>query len=307
METEEIIVLKSVYSKTQGQVFYITPCIDPKTGMYPPHVREFDEEKQQMILSDKDREKQSTGEIVFIPANKPIKVTHGSTFNLNNKVEKAQWEAIKNSQFIAKDRTEKDQKGNYVIDGEKVHLDHYGNPVGLYGLADLYIERPGKMAKAKNDFRKLIVKAQTLIMEDDLDGRVKICRLLEKDMSHANPNDVEDYLFTLAEKQPDKIIELYTGNTAALRLLLITALEKHVVVKRDGLLIYSDNIVLGASTDAAVNFLSQPENVKVKELIQQETYPDLYKTRGSVEVEDDDIFSDDAKKPVKAVASKKSK
>lgn len=274
--SEEIIVLKSVYSKTQGQVFYITPCIDPETGMYPPHVREFDEEKQQMILSERDREAQSAG-AVFIPANKPIKVTHGTTFNLKNAVEKAQWEAIKNSQFIAKDRTEKDAKGNYKIDGERVHLDHYGNPVGLYGLADLYIERPGKMAKAKNDFRKLIVKAQTLIMEDDLAGRVKICKLLEKDMSHANPNDVEDYLFTLAEKQPEKIIELYTGNTAALRLLLITAMEKHVVVRRDGLLIYSDNIVLGASTDAAVNFLSQPENIRVKELIQQETYPELFK------------------------------
>jgi hypothetical protein len=59
--------------------------------------------------------------------------------------------------------------------------------------------------------------------------------------------------------------------------LLIEALDKHVIYKRDGLLIYSDDIVLGASMDAAVVFLSNPENIRVKELIQQETYPDLYK------------------------------
>lgn len=282
--TDEIIVLRSVYAKTQGQVFYITPCKNPQTQMYPDHIREFDESRQQMILSEQDKIDQGKGKI-FLPANKPIKVTHGTSFNLSRPVEKAQWEAIKYSPFIAADRAQKDVRGNYVIDGEKVHLDRYGNPVGSYGLADLYIDRPGQFAKTKNDFRKLVLKAQNLIAEDDYANKLKIAKLLEKDMSHANPNDLEDFLFTLAEKQPEKVIELYTGTTARLRLLLITAMEKHVVMKRDGLLIYSDNIVLGASLDAAVNFLAQPENIKVMELIQQETFPNLQKKTTKKEAE----------------------
>lgn len=274
---ENIIVLKSAYSKTQDQVYFIQPCVDPVTGMYPSCVREVEDTKtHKMILSEDDKKFLSKGG-VLIPASKPIKVHHGSTFNLDDKLQAAQWEAIKNSAMIAPDRLAKDIRGNFVVDGEKPYMTETGVVRGKYGSADLYVEHPGNVAKNKNDFRKRVLKAQNLITGDTFDGWITKCKLLEKNMAHANVNDVEDYLFTQAEKYPDKIIELYTGSTTAIRLLLISALDKNVVIKRNGLLIYADNIVLGASTDAAVTFLSQPENIKVKELIQQETFPELYK------------------------------
>jgi hypothetical protein len=105
---------------------------------------------------------------------------------------------------------------------------------------------------------------------------IKKCRLLEKDMSRANSNDVMDYLMAFAEKDPQKIINLYTGTDTTNRLLIIDALDKHIVVKRDNLLVYADNIVLGASIDAAVTYLTSPAAVKIKELIMQETYPEMY-------------------------------
>ena len=54
MENDNIIVLKSAYGKTQGQTYHITPCVDPETGMLPPHIRERDSFGQ-LILSEEDK------------------------------------------------------------------------------------------------------------------------------------------------------------------------------------------------------------------------------------------------------------
>lgn len=276
---DNIVVLKSVYGKTSGQDFHILPCIDPKTGDYPdcvrPSVINPDGTIGQMILSEKDLNERSKGK-VFIPAEVPIVVKHNETFDLDKPVDAAKWEAIKNSKLIAKERFQKDERGNYVVDGEKAYYSETGMVRGHYGLADLYIDRPGVAAKARNDIRLLQAQAISLIGEDSLDGMIKKCRLLEKDMSHANSNDVADYLMTFAQRDPQKIINLYTGSDTSNRLLVIDAIEKHVIVKRDSLLIYADNIVLGASVDAAVTYLTSPSGMKIKELIMQETYPELY-------------------------------
>ena len=278
-KSDNIVVLKSVYGKTSGQDFHILPCIDPETGDYPdcvrPSVINADGTIGQMILSEKDLNDRSKGK-VFIPMEIPIVVKHNETFDLNKPADAAKWEAIKHSKLIAKERFQKDEKGNYVVDGEKAFQATNGMIKGHYGLADLYIDRPGVAAKARNDIRMLQAKAISLIGEDSLDGMVKKCRLLEKDMSHANSNDVMDYLMTFAQKDPQKIINLYTGSDTTNRLLVIDALDKKVIVKRDNLLIYADNIVLGASVDAAVAYLTSPTGVKIKELILQETYPQLY-------------------------------
>ena len=275
---ENVIELKSAYNKTQDQVYYIQPCVDPLTGHYSKYVREVegDGPSAKMILSEEDREFLSKGG-TLLPATKPIKVQHGTRFDLNDQKQAAQWDAIKNSPLIAPDRLARDSGGNTLVDGERPYLSETGVVRGRYGSADLYVERPGLTSKNKNDLRKLVLKAQNLIAGDTFDGWVTKCKLLEKNMAHANANDVEDYLFTQAEKYPEKIIELYTGTTTSIRLLLIEAMAKNVVIKRGGLLIYADNVVLGASTDSAVTFLAQPENIKIKELIQQETFPNLYK------------------------------
>lgn len=277
---DNLIVLKSVYGKTSGQDFHILPCIDPETGDYPdcvrPSIINSDGTIGQMILSEKDLNDRSKGK-VFIPMEVPIIVKHNETFDLNKPVDAAKWEAIKNSKLIAKERFQKDGQGNYVIDGEKATLSNTGMIKGHYGLADLYIDRPGVAAKARNTLRVLQAKAISLINDDSLEGMIKKCRLLEKDMSRANSNDVADYLMTFAQKDPEKIINLYTGSDTANRLLVIDAIEKHIIVKRDNLLIYADNIVLGASVDAAVTYLTTANGLKIKELILQETYPELYK------------------------------
>ena len=279
MEKSEIIILQSAYNKTPGQKYYIQPCKDPATGEYPSCVREvLDERTHQMILSETDKEDMKKG-VVLLPASKPIVVQHGTTFDLSVPRQRAEWEAIKNSSMIAKDRFEKNADGTYVVDGEKPYETETGVIRGRFGKADLYIFRPGVAAKNRNSIRELVFKATDLVLHDPagLSGWITKCKLLEKNMAHANKNDIEDYLLTQAEKYPEKIIELYTGTKTSIRLLIIEAMNKNVIIKRGGILYYADDVVLGGNLDAAVTFLSQQENNNLRELIKRDTFPELNK------------------------------
>lgn len=282
MENNNVIVLKSAYGKTQGQTYHITPCVDPETGMLPPHIRERDAHGQ-LILSEEDKIKAAQTDpkkkVVFLAVDVPIVVQHGTTFDLENPLDRARWEAIKNSSLIAKDRMERDNKGNYKVDGGPVGVEETGWVRGLYGSADLYVEHPGLVAKNKNDFRKLVNKAQNYILSDSLDQLILKCRLLEKDMSRANSNDIEDWLLTQAEKNPQKIIELYTGNSTAARLLLVEAVDKGVIIKKEGFYYFGDDIVIGRSQDKAVEYLMDPEHNVIVEQIKKETFPQLQKKK----------------------------
>lgn len=284
VNTEDIVVLKSVYSKTPDQSYFIQPCIDPETGDYPDCVRDRTEYPNgAFILSEQDKQDRSKGK-VFIGKFDVIEIKHGQTFDLNKPAQRSVWEAVKHSKLIAPDRLAKSENGDYVIDGQRPYKTEQGLVLGKQGLADLYVDHPGIISKGRNEMVKLVNKAQNYVLNDTLEGWVTKAKLLEKDLSRAHPSDAEDYMLTQASKYPEKIIDLYTGNTTAIRLLLVTAIEKHVIVKKDGLLCYADNIILGASVDSAVKYLSNPENVKVKELIQQETFPDLYKKKTPLEL-----------------------
>lgn len=272
MIESDFIVLKSAYNKTPGMKYKISPCGD-KFGKMPSSIRRVDKDGE-MILSEKDKTDWNSGKAVFLPENEPIVVEHGTTFDLKDPLQKAQWEAIKNSPMIAQERTEIDDSGNYIIDGGKSIVDKYNNPRGRYGLAELYIERPGRMAKAKNDMRKLILNAQNLIVNDSLDHLVLLCKLFDKDMSHSNSNDVEDYLMTQAEKNPERVLKYYNSEEAAMRLLILTAKDKGILtVKPEGM--YYGEIKIGVNMDLAVEFL-KADKIITNEL-KKETFPDLEK------------------------------
>lgn len=274
---DNIIVLKSVFNKTFDQVFKIQPCKDPLTGMYPPCVREVEDERtHKMILSEKDKQFLSSGG-TLLPASKEIVVRHNQTFDLNDPRQAAVWEAIKHSRLIAPSINATNEVGESLINGASREVMDSGVVAGGLGAAVLYIERPGLLAKNKNSYRKLINQATNFILNDPqgLSGWITKCKLLEKDMSRANSSDVEDYLLTQAEKYPEKIIQLYTGTNNNILLMLIDAQDKKVVKKSGTFLVYGDNFILGSSIEEAVNTLLKPENAKVKDMIKDETYPDL--------------------------------
>jgi hypothetical protein len=87
--------------------------------------------------------------------------------------------------------------------------------------------------------------------------------------------DVTDYLLQVAERDPEKIINIYTGGDTAVRLLFIEARDKNIILYKNKLFTYADGVVLGATDEAAILFLKDPKNANVYKLIKQDTYPEL--------------------------------
>ena len=268
--SQNILILKSVFGKV-GQTYYINPAKN-KYGQYPDCVKKVDSNGD-MILSDEERN--DPNRQYFIPENTMFKITDGQVFHLDadHQYEWNMWEAIKNCPFIAPSRFAKDANGNYLIDGTP-------NRNALkqrYGVAELYVDMPGVETATKISRKKKIHKAAEFIFNDErgTDGRLLMARLLGKHMSNMPDSDVTDYLLSVAEKQPDKIIDLYTGGDTNLRILFADARDRKVILIKNRLYVYGDSYVLGATDEAVIEWMKNPKNKNVLKLIQEATYPDF--------------------------------
>ncbi len=170
----------------------------------------------------------NSGEVHYVPANHVFEIVDGTRFDLTDVVDKANWEAIEYCNWIAKDRFERDAEGNLIIDGG----------ARRYGVADLYVERPGEITKAKISRKQLVFRASSYIYEDSHEERIKKCRVLGRNLSNAIPADVLDYLIEKAEKDPKSIIDLYEGEDWKMHLFLLDAVDRGVIRKSDGLYKY---------------------------------------------------------------------
>lgn len=257
------IILKSVRGKV-GIVIKMQPCKDPRTGNWPSCVKRVDSNGN-MILNEK--ELNDPNRDYFIREDAEIDVVDGMTFDLDKVGDRFKWEAIKNNPFIAPDYYSKDSKGNSLINGDSKR----------YGIAELYIVRPGVEANRRVSRKKLKHDAESYIYNDERgpEGRILKARLLGHRMDNMPDADVTDYLLQVADSDPDKIINLYTGGDTAIRLLFIEARDKHIIMYKNKLYTYADNVVLGATDEAAILFLKDPKNANVVRLIKQDTYPEL--------------------------------
>lgn len=257
-----VITIKSVYGKVQ-QVYYIQPCPDPRTGKLPSCVKTINSAGD-MILSEDDVDRMSKGEVHFVPADKIFEIIDGITFDLDDIIDKAHWESIKFCNWIAKDRYERDSNGDLIIDGGAKR----------YGVADLYVERPGEVTQARLTKKQLVHRASDYVYQDSESNRIKKCRVLGKNLKNAMPADILDYLIDKAEKEPKKIIDLYEGEDWKMQLFIIDAVDKGVIRKVDGIYKYDDKL-LGASESSVINFLRDVKFKALIDSIKKETYPNL--------------------------------
>ena len=268
-----IVVLRSVFGKV-GQKYYIQPQRDSR-GRYADCVRRVNSQGD-IILTPDEIEKESTGLAAYIPETALFVIEDGKTFNLDDVYEKAVWESIKNCDLIAPDRFAKNDKGEYLIDGT---VDPRSKRP-RYGTAELYVDRPGFEAQRRVARRKLIVEASNYIMNDDrgYEGRLIVAKVLGRDMSNQPNADVEDYLLSIAEKTPEKIINCYTGGDIQVRMFFIEAREKGVIVKKDGLYVYGEDgkVALGATDSAAIEWMKSSKNQKILAQIRKDTYSDEF-------------------------------
>jgi hypothetical protein len=256
------IILRSVYGKV-NQVYFIQPCPNPKTGKLPACVKTVDSHGD-MILSEDDVKRMSEGEVHFVPASYVFEIVDGTHYDLTDIVDKANWEAIEHCNWIAKDRYQRDEQGNLIIDGG----------ARRYGIADLYVERPGEVTKARVDKKQFVFRALSYIYEDSEPERIKKCRVLGRNLNNAIPADILDYLVEIAEKTPKKIIDLYEGEDWKMHLFILDAIDHGVIRRSDGIYKYDDKM-LGGSIEATITFLRDIRFKKLVDSIKRETYPNL--------------------------------
>lgn len=268
------IILRSAYGKV-NQIYFIQPCPNPKTGKLPPCVKTVDSNGD-MILSEDEIKKMNSGELHFVPANHVFEIVDGTRYDLDDVVDKANWEAIEFCNWIAKDRFQRDSEGNLIIDGNS----------RKYGVADLYVERPGELTKAKLDKKQLVFRASQYVYEDSETERIKKCRVLGRNLNNAIPADILDFLIEKAEKDPKKIIELYEGEDWKMHLFILDAIDRGVLRRSDGIYKYDDKM-LGGSLEATITFLRDIRFKKILDSIKRETYPELMPKQTIQEMEED--------------------
>lgn len=277
------IIIRSVFGKV-GQKYFLNPAKDPETNRFPDCVKHVDS-KGDMILTEAER---NSGEY-FIPEDALIIIEDGKSFNLDDPYEAAQWHAIQHSRIIAMSRDARDKRGNLIIDGDAKR----------YGSAELYIERPGYEIKKKNSKKKLINVAESLIFNSSLEDQVKLARLLGKNMKNAPAADVEDWLLQKAAKDPQLVIDMKQGDDSIYRILFYDATDKFIITTKNKLYVYGDEgIVLGATDEAAIAWLKDPNHKKILEMIKKETYPHLYPTddKQAPKTDDNTVDSKDKQK-----------
>ncbi|MEE0967451.1 MAG: hypothetical protein U0L85_10455 [Bacilli bacterium] len=268
-----IVVLRSVFGKV-GQKYFIQPQRNSR-GRYADCVKRVDAHGD-IILTPAELEKESRGEAAYIKEDEVFVIEDGKTFNLDDIYEAAIWEAIKDCSLIAPDRFAKNDKGEYLIDGTTDPKSKRPR----YGTAELYIDRPGYESQRRVTRRKLIVEASNYIMNDErgYEGRLLVAKVLGRDMKNLPNADVEDYLLSIAEKTPEKIINCYTGGDIQLRMLFIEAKEKGVIYKKNGLYLFGEEgqVTLGATDNAVVEWMKSAKNQKTLSLIRKDTYPEMF-------------------------------
>ena len=269
-----LVVLRSVYGKV-GQKYYIQPQRDSR-GRYPDCVKRVDAHGD-IILTPEELRLEAERKAAYIPEDKIFVIQDGKTFDLTDVQQKAEWEAIKNCDLIAPDRYAKNDKGESLIDG----IIDSQTKLPRYGVAELYVDRPGFEAYKRVTKKKLILQASNYIMNDErgYDGRLLVARVLSgRDMRNQPNADIEDYLLSIAEKTPEKIIDCYTGGDMKLRILFIEAREKGVIYKKNGLYLFGEEgkVILGATDDAAIDWMRDAKNSKTVALIRKESFQEMF-------------------------------
>ena len=257
----KIITLRTPYKLKE---YHFTPMPD-KNGLRKPFVKEVRADADgttHMILSEEERNDPNSK--YFLPEDMDIVITEGTTFNLADPLDFNKWEAIKDSDLIVPMRDARDANGVPLIDGDKKR----------YGIAEIYVDVAGEDSERMINRRKKIWEAEQFIYNDSMNGILTKCRLLGRNMRNAPLADAQAYLLETADKTPDRIIDLYTGQDSGLQLLLLDAKEKNIVRKVNGWYMYGETN-LGATDEAVIMFLKTPINKTMLDALKKHVYPEF--------------------------------
>lgn len=277
----EIIHLTCFYGPEHNGA-RIYPVRNPLTGEYPECVRKVTSSND-IIYKNTD----NPGDY-YVKETDSIFVKQGSSFDLDNDIQRKQWEAIKFSDLIF------DSKGKYDEDGNEISAPSEHAPAN----AIFYVVRQEDEVKKKNQASRLKNKALNFIYQDSDTGLALKAKVLGSFVKDSTREEIEDYVVSLAMKDPQRVINLYTGSDMKLHLVFLEAKDKHILLNKGGIFVYGDSNIIGRTEDDCVNYFKQPENKLITDRIIKEVTEAL-KEKEKINIDeyapevDDKIYSVD--------------
>jgi hypothetical protein len=234
--TDQVITLRSI-TKTKSTV---QPAYDPAINWYAGVER---------LAPDDKRDKKYYVE----PEVTKLTLEDGISFDMNNLVDKLNWEWVKHLPQVA----------------------HSFEEAQTSPTAAFYVYIEGKEALKRNSHKDLQFKAEKYVREDSPVNYEDRALLLGFDMSGENPESLKDFLTDMARRTPLKVIQLYESKSISINLLFLKARKKGIIVNDKNVLQYG-NIALGINENAALAFLMDKENREILDMLNREVNPELY-------------------------------
>lgn len=230
--SDRVIILKSVFAN-KGSRFTVQPAKDPVKNWFLGIPRLSEDQKK-------------TLEYFATPESKLV-LTDGYKFDLNDPIQKANWDWVKHCACVCDSFDAAQRTPN----------------------AQFYVHIPGREARQSNDEATLRYRAVKHVMEDSPSHYENRALLLDRDMSGESPDEVKQFLLETAERTPRKIIAAYEAKDLGIKLLVIRAEQKGILVKKDGVVTFGPHI-LGVSIDSAIAFLRSPEHKTILDLLSKD-------------------------------------
>jgi len=245
---EQIIKLRSVYKITKVRIY---PVKSRSTGQYLGNVKRVDS-MGDPILS---REEKESGEW-FPKSTDTMLLEEGLTFDLSNDRERKIWNWVKHHPKIANSWEEAQRSPN----------------------AEFYVYIPEKEAKKTISKATQRYTAAKYIMEDSNERHYNVAKLLRNNMDGQNHTEVLEYLLSVAESNPEKVINIYKDSNMKTKIFLLDALSKNVIDYSNGVYSYKTE-TLGLDESQAVEWLKDSSNKKIVDLISKEVYPSTTRSK----------------------------
>jgi hypothetical protein len=150
-----------------------------------------------------------------------------------------------------------------------------------HSKANFYVHVEGIESAKSNKLVELDFEAKAKIMADPTSNYVNRALLLGMDMSKEAPATIKEYLFSVAEEDPNKILHIYRDSSMRINLLYLKAKRDKIITEDESGILRFSKFTLGTNEKAAVAFLEFNEDVL--DLLEQEADPGYHKKRDVVD------------------------
>lgn len=214
------------------------------------------------------------------PLKTKITIENNREFDIRNDVDMSYWKFIK-----------------YYVD----YIEISEKKANQSKTALFYIDVPIVEAKKSISSKKLRHNAEEYIYADTIKNYVNRIRLIGNvDMSNNAPDEQLNYLLTMAEKYPKKVIAAYENVHSIIQLLFYKGIDTNTINKINGIYKYNDHL-LGNDEMQSIVFLQDKKNKDILEMLKK----DVDNKLGNDMFQKNQVFVTEKKAPKKETKTSK--